>query len=231
MFLLFSNSPTPLQMNRQATWIFLITTQRALFKNKIGTCLHITLTGGATQAAAQEKEELQPSAIYETHSRKDKSWTSEMTQRGKPMGYEPEPQKKGVYQASKTRLFSCPPHSGTGRINTPLGRDTPGSTKAPGKFESLCNLFSAFFISFNSDLEQSSERSLWFLNCSVAGRGYLPGYWAGLDFVSALAFSGAIGTKQPVQGPPRRPVLCGLAWPSLPCGTVPDPRPPPGRLF
>lgn len=37
--------------------------------------LIITLTGGATQFAVQEKEELQPSGIYETHARRTKVGT------------------------------------------------------------------------------------------------------------------------------------------------------------
>lgn len=45
-------------MKRQATWMSLIITQITHFL--IGTCLQVTLTGGETPVAAQEKEELQP---------------------------------------------------------------------------------------------------------------------------------------------------------------------------
>lgn len=49
--------------------------------------------GGATQVAAQEKEELQPSGIYETHSKEDKGQNTKMIHRRKLMGSEPVLQK------------------------------------------------------------------------------------------------------------------------------------------
>lgn len=106
-----------------------------------------------------------------------------MTRSRKPMGSEQVPQKLGVYQVLKTRLFSCPLHSGNGRINTPSAGTQKHPPRSRGNL-SVWNLFAtSSFISFSRDLEQDWEGRLWFHSSSVPG------------LVSTVAPSGATRTK------------------------------------
>lgn len=201
--------PTRLQMNRQATWIFLIITQITLFfflNRDIFTC---NTTGGATQVAAQEKEELQPSGIYETHSRRTKvrtqRWYTGEISWDLSQCFKSRELIKLWKQAFSPALFTW---------NWKDKYPSAGTPKAPPRpWGNLRACAICFLFPLTVTLSRTQKGASDFTAEVFLEGGHLPGYWAALGLICAVALSGATRIKlSPSMGSTHfpRPVPWGL---------------------